>query len=138
VADFVAKVENRTTPKISQKLIFSRLHHCNTAKRPYEAPWSVLCGTMWSLISPRAKGISGPEEFWSSPQKDFFNRHSVTELAVRLSALLRHCQMALAMSVDGANPEVGSSQPILQRMILGNRCAQRCKYCTAYCLLLAR
>ena len=28
---------------------------------------------MWSLISPRAKGISGPEKFWSSPQKDFFN-----------------------------------------------------------------
>jgi hypothetical protein len=50
-----------------------RLHHCNTAKRPYEAPWSFLCGTMWSLISPRAKGISGPEEFWSSPQKDIFN-----------------------------------------------------------------
>jgi hypothetical protein len=28
---------------------------------------------MWSLISPRAKGISGPEKFSSSPQKDFFN-----------------------------------------------------------------
>jgi hypothetical protein len=28
---------------------------------------------MWSLISPRAKGISGPEKFWWSPQKDFFN-----------------------------------------------------------------
>src|SRR5258708_7107551 len=23
---------------------------------------------MWSLISPRAKGISGPEKFWSSPR----------------------------------------------------------------------
>jgi hypothetical protein len=29
----VAKVENRTTPKISQKLIVSRLHHCNTPLR---------------------------------------------------------------------------------------------------------
>src|ERR1700722_14453808 len=27
--DCVAKVENRTTPKISQKLIFRRLYHCN-------------------------------------------------------------------------------------------------------------
>jgi len=32
-----------------------------------------LCETMWSLISPRAKRISSPEKFWSSPQKDFFN-----------------------------------------------------------------
>jgi hypothetical protein len=30
LADSVAKVENRTTPKISQKLIFRRLHHGNT------------------------------------------------------------------------------------------------------------
>jgi hypothetical protein len=28
---------------------------------------------MWSLISPRAKRVSGPGEFWSSSQKDFFN-----------------------------------------------------------------
>jgi hypothetical protein len=26
-----------------------------------------LCETMWSLISPRAKRISGPEKLWSSP-----------------------------------------------------------------------
>src|SRR5436190_18084816 len=38
-----------------------------------EAPWSFLNDTMWSLISPRAKGISGSENFWSSPQKDFCN-----------------------------------------------------------------
>jgi hypothetical protein len=25
------------------------------------------------LITPRAKRISGPEKFWSPPQKDFFN-----------------------------------------------------------------
>jgi hypothetical protein len=30
LADSVAKVENRTTPKISQKLILRRLHHGNT------------------------------------------------------------------------------------------------------------
>jgi hypothetical protein len=48
---------------------------------------------MWSPISSRAKGISGPEKFWSSPQKDFFNtirfkadigeRASETALAAR-------------------------------------------------------
>src|SRR5439155_17334249 len=61
-ADIVAKVENRTTSKISQKLIFSRRGHCNTPYRRYEAPWSFWCETMWSLISPRAKRISGPEK----------------------------------------------------------------------------
>jgi hypothetical protein len=30
LADIVAKVENRPTPKISQKLIFSRLRRGNT------------------------------------------------------------------------------------------------------------
>jgi hypothetical protein len=29
--------------------------------------------TMWSLTSPRAKRISGPKKFRSSPEKDFFN-----------------------------------------------------------------
>src|SRR5271155_2457552 len=29
---------------------------------------------MWSLISPRAKRISGPEKFRSSTQKDFCNK----------------------------------------------------------------
>jgi hypothetical protein len=42
--------------------------------------------------------------------------------------------MALAMSVDGANPEVGSSQPILQRMILGS---MRPAVQILHCLLLA-
>src|SRR5947207_5309757 len=71
--DRVAKVENRTTPKISQKLIFSRLRRGNTPYRRYDAPWSILCETVWSLISPRAKRISGSKNFRSSPQKAFFN-----------------------------------------------------------------
>src|SRR6478672_4334442 len=73
MADIVAKVQNRETPKISRNLISSRLHRCNTPYRPYEAPWSFLSETMWSPISPRAKRVSGSEKFWSSPQKDFFN-----------------------------------------------------------------
>jgi hypothetical protein len=32
-----------------------------------------LCETMLSLASPRAKRISGPKKFHSSPKKDFFN-----------------------------------------------------------------
>jgi hypothetical protein len=28
---------------------------------------------MWSLTSPRADRISGPEKFWPFPQKDFCN-----------------------------------------------------------------
>src|SRR5258707_7798390 len=40
---------------------------------------------MGSLISPRAKGISGPEKFWSSPQKDFFNTILLPPDAVTLS-----------------------------------------------------
>src|SRR5882724_4632371 len=40
---------------------------------PYEGRWSCFCETMWSLTSPRAKRISGPKKFRSSPQKDFFN-----------------------------------------------------------------
>jgi hypothetical protein len=35
-ADFVAKVENRTTPKISRKLIFRELQRC---ARRYVGPW---------------------------------------------------------------------------------------------------
>jgi hypothetical protein len=39
----------------------------------HEGPWSFLCKTMWSLISPRAERISGPENFRSSARKDLFN-----------------------------------------------------------------
>jgi hypothetical protein len=38
-----------------------------------------LCETIWSLTSPRAKRISGPKKFHSSPKKDFFNTIDPTE-----------------------------------------------------------
>ena len=47
---------------------------------------------MRSLISLRAKGISGPEKFWASPQKDFCNTINLradTELGV-LAFDMRH------------------------------------------------
>jgi len=72
MADFVAKVENRPAPEISQKLIFRRLRHCNTSVEPmrssvvvfvrndvaphiaahetHERPWKILAGTPKRLL----------------------------------------------------------------------------------------
>jgi hypothetical protein len=69
----VAKVENRTTLKISRKLIFRVLCCCLAIQHRYEGPWSILDESIWSLTSPRVKRISGSKKFRSSPQKDFFN-----------------------------------------------------------------
>jgi len=69
----VAKVENRTTLKISRKVIFRLLCCCLAIQRRYEGPWSILDESIWSLTSPRVKRISGSKNFRSSPQKDFFN-----------------------------------------------------------------
>jgi hypothetical protein len=60
LADTVAKVENRTTLKISRKMIFRRLQRCNGLWRGYEGPWSILAKTMWSLTQPRAKRRAKP------------------------------------------------------------------------------
>ena len=67
-ADTVAKVENRTTLKISRKLIFRLLCCCLAIQRRYEGPWSILDESIWSLTSPRVKRISGSKKFRSSPQ----------------------------------------------------------------------
>jgi hypothetical protein len=40
VADAVEKVENRTTPKISQMVIFGLLRRCDASQFRYESPWS--------------------------------------------------------------------------------------------------
>ena len=37
-ADTVAKVENRTTPKISRKSIFRHFYPCKAPQRQYEGP----------------------------------------------------------------------------------------------------
>jgi hypothetical protein len=70
----VAKVENRTTLKISRKLIFRLLCCCLAIQRRYEGPWSISDGSIWSLTSPRVKRISGSKNFRSTPQKDFCNK----------------------------------------------------------------
>ena len=71
--DTVAKVENRTTLKISRKLIFRLLCCCLAIQLRYGGPWSILDESIWSLTSPRVKRISDSRKFRSSPQKDFFN-----------------------------------------------------------------
>jgi len=71
--DCVAKVENRTTLKISRKLIFRLLCCCVAIQRRYEGPWSILDKSIWSLTSPRSIRISSSKKFRSSPQKEFFN-----------------------------------------------------------------
>src|ERR1700722_5598019 len=73
LADIVAKVENRTTLKISRKLIFGLFCCCVAFQRHYGGSWSILDETIWSLTSPRVKRISGSRNFRSPPQKDFCN-----------------------------------------------------------------
>jgi len=70
--DTVAKVGNRTTRKISRRLIFGLLCCCLAIQRRYEASWSILDESIWSLTSPRVKRISGSKTFRSSLQKSFF------------------------------------------------------------------
>ena len=73
LADCVAKVENRTTPKISQKLIFGLLCDSIAFQSRQEGPWSILEEAIRSLTSPRVKRISGSKNYRSTPQKDFCN-----------------------------------------------------------------
>jgi hypothetical protein len=61
LADFVAKVENRTTAKIARKSISIPLCRRNALWRRYEGPWSILGETTWSLTSPHTMRISGPK-----------------------------------------------------------------------------
>src|ERR1700730_7553784 len=81
MADTVEKVENRTAPKISRKLILRRLDRCNAPQRRYEGRRLFLCETMRFLKSPRAKRISGPKTFRPSAKKDFFNYRRKADIA---------------------------------------------------------
>ncbi|MET4716183.1 hypothetical protein ABIF63_000286 [Bradyrhizobium japonicum] len=74
LADIVAKVENRTTVKISQKLISRPLRCCIGCQCHYGDRGSILDQAIWSLTSSRAKRISGSKNFCSTHQKDFCNK----------------------------------------------------------------
>ena len=69
---FVAKVENRTTLKISRKLIFRLLCCCLAIRCRYEGPWSISGGSIWSLTSPRVRRVSGSKKFRSPARKETF------------------------------------------------------------------
>ena len=74
----VAKVENRTTLKISRKSIFGLLCCCFAPQCPYVDPQSILDQTIRSLNSPRVKRTSGSGNFPSTPPKDFCNFSDMT------------------------------------------------------------
>src|SRR5260370_19815284 len=48
--DTVAKVENRTKPKILRKLILRLFYCCNTRYADTGSLWSFSCSQVWSLI----------------------------------------------------------------------------------------
>jgi len=72
LADIIAKVENRDAPKISRKLILRHSCRCKALWRRYEGPWSFLCETMRSLISPRAKRINGSSSLLKNLEMEIF------------------------------------------------------------------
>jgi hypothetical protein len=72
-ADIVAKVEIRTTLKISRKSIFGLPCSCFGYQCPYGDLWSILDEAIRSLTSLRVKRTSGSKNFPSTPQKDFCN-----------------------------------------------------------------
>jgi hypothetical protein len=71
LADIVAKVENRSAPKIWRKLILGYLRGCVTFQRHWEGPWLILDETIWSPTSAHAKCISALRIFVRHPKKTF-------------------------------------------------------------------
>ena len=107
MADIVAKVENRTPPKISRKSIFRRRYCCNALRGRYEDRWSFLYEMMWSLTSRRAKRISGSKKIRSSAGKDFFNsirqkRSIGLEKGISVFCLSSNTRRSYIHSIDGA------------------------------------
>src|SRR5476651_167407 len=106
VADFVAKVENRTTPKISRKSTFGLHCRCSGFQCHYRGPWSILDETIWSLTSPRVKRASGSRNFRSPPQKDFCNKicHELTLTGLIRSPRQRWRRAQRAAPAQGSLP----------------------------------
>src|SRR5882757_184825 len=112
LADIVAKVENRTTLKISRKLIFGLLCCCVAFQRNYGDPRSILGETIRSLTSPRVRRISGSKNFRSPPQKDFCNN-----ICQEQTRLLRWLWQGRGMMVD--------DQPTLAVLYVGEAISSR-------------
>jgi hypothetical protein len=113
MADTVAKVENRTTPKISRKSILRR-RHCFYGR--YEDRWPFLYELMWSLTSPRAKRISGLLKFSVFTRKRLLQqyRHLADIATERPLCVESRCD-AVAL---GSNISV--SAPFVRRCLTGS------------------
>jgi hypothetical protein len=71
-ADTVAKVENRSAPKISRKFTLGCLSGCITFQRHWEGPWSILDETIWGPPRRRAQNASAALRiFVRHPKKTF-------------------------------------------------------------------
>jgi hypothetical protein len=116
LADIVAKVENRTTLKISRKLIFRPLCCCVAFRRHYGGPWSILDQPTWSLTSPSAKRISGSKNFRSTRQKDFCNNIRPTRTFPWSSAYVGCLRVSglvmLAARFSESDPDVWSGRAL--------------------------
>ena len=69
----IAKVENRSVPKISRAGISGPFRCCIAFQLNWGGPWLILDETIWSLKSPRVKRVSSFKNFRSPSQKDFCN-----------------------------------------------------------------
>jgi hypothetical protein len=113
LADTVAKVENRRTPKISRKSTLRCLRCCRALWDRYGGRWSIWCETMWSLTSPREGRTSEPEKFHRSVKKDFFNTIGTKRTSQRIqwmSAFQR------GLPADGGLANVGTLKGFRKRL----------------------
>src|SRR5260370_21728071 len=84
MADIVAKVENRTTRRISLKSILRRACCRKALRRQYEGRWSFWYETMWSLMSPPRNASAVFKIFVLHPKKTF----------ATISALFGHAEVS--------------------------------------------
>ena len=106
LADIVAKVENRTTPKISQMLIFSRLRHGSIPMAGF------------SLSAQSATAIATAQGVWDArPSSTHLNEHQAVrrdnKAAQNLFGIPHRYKAFLNLRFDTANR--GVSQDSLER-----------------------
>ena len=75
LADIVARIEHRTTKRISRKSFSRHLCCCIACQRHYGGPRPILDETIWSLTSLRGKRINGSRNFRSTPQNGLLQQY---------------------------------------------------------------
>jgi hypothetical protein len=68
---YCCKNRKSISSKNLAKVDFGLFRCCVAFQLHWGGPWSILDQTMWSLILPRAKRISSPENFGRHPKKSF-------------------------------------------------------------------